>query len=286
MNLASRTLLVCAVLACLPCVRAQQVQSAERADGATVPLTVYELQAKTNACPPLALISPGAGGSERGLSYLGEGLSRDGWRAIVIGHKESGLQALRADMRREGFHGGLEYLISDPKAYQGRFMDIDAAVKWSEQRCHAPFKALLGHSMGARTVLLEAGAKNRIGIVGRNPFDAYVALSEPGADAVFPADGPRSVTAPMLMMTGTRDRTIDGQGYEERVKTFEALGSRCAWMGVVEGADHMNMAGSGFGARDAATRAVIAFATAFLDGRRRGECGNPPTLPGVSTRSK
>lgn len=265
---------------------AQQVYSAARADGAMTPLVVYEPQANAGACPPLALISPGAGGSEKGLSYIGEGLSRDGWRAIVLGHKESGMQALRTDMQRSGFHGGLEELVADPKAYQGRFMDIDAALKWSDQRCHAPFKALIGHSMGGRTVMLEAGAKNTIGIAGRNPFDAYVALSEPGADAVFPSDGPRAVTAPMLMLTGTRDETITHQGYQDRVKSFDALGSRCAWLGVVDGANHMNMAGSGFGARDAAENAVITLGTAFLDGLRHGQCGRPPAIAGVMIRSK
>jgi dienelactone hydrolase len=286
MSASFRALIACASLALLPCAHAEQRTTAQREDGAVTPLVVFEPQAASSACPPLALISPGAGGTENGLAYIGEALSKDGWRAIVLGHKESGPQALRKDMFRSGLHRGLENLVADPEAYRGRFMDIGAALKWSEQRCHAPFKALVGHSMGARTVMLEAGAKNSIGLRGANRFDAYMALSEPGADAVFPDGAARSVTAPVLMLTGTRDNTIDQGGWQERAKTFDELGSSCAWMGVVDGASHMNMAGSGFGAKDAAENAVITMGTRFLDDLRAGRCGQPPRLAGVAIRTK
>jgi hypothetical protein len=39
-----------------------------RADGTVVPVIVYE--ANAGRCAPLALISPGAGGTEKGLAYL------------------------------------------------------------------------------------------------------------------------------------------------------------------------------------------------------------------------
>jgi alpha-beta hydrolase superfamily lysophospholipase len=103
----------------------------------------------------LALISPGAGADENGYQYLAEGMQANGWRAIVIGHKESGAAALRSDMREaKGVKSGLEALVNDPKAYDARLMDIDAALKWAASSCQAPFVALLGHSMGARTVMV------------------------------------------------------------------------------------------------------------------------------------
>jgi dienelactone hydrolase len=283
-----RALLVCALLiyaliACMPSAHAQQAVSTPRSDGAITPLMVYD--ATGDACPPLALVSPGAGGSERGLGYIGEALSKRGWRVIVMGHKESGMDALRGDMRRnQSIHRGLEELVADPKAYRGRFMDIDAALKWSEQRCHAPFKALIGHSMGARTVLLEAGAQSSLDVRGKNLFDAYVAMSEPGTDAVFPSGAAHSVNAPMLMLTGTRDGTIDGQGYQERTKSFNALGSKCAWLGVIDGSSHMNFAGGGFAGKTESN--TLALATSFLDGLRAGHCGRPPELAGVRISTK
>jgi len=131
----------------------------------------------SDPCPPLALISPGAGGSENGYRYLAEGLQTDGWRAIVMGHQESGA-ALRSDIRdTHSIKGGLRELVDDPKAYDARLLDIQAALKWAEQSCKSPYIALIGHSMGARTVMIEAGAKNKIGVKGQDRFKAYVAMS-------------------------------------------------------------------------------------------------------------
>jgi alpha-beta hydrolase superfamily lysophospholipase len=220
------------------------------------------------------------------MAYLGEALSKDGWRTIVLGHRESGPQALRGDMRRAGLIRGLQDLVADPVAYRGRFMDIDAAIAWSEQRCHAPFKVLLGHSMGARTVMLEAGAQNKLGISARNRFDAYVAMSPPPPDEVFPPDAERTITAPMLLLTGTRDFTVDHQGFEERAQAFNSLHSTCAWSGVIDGATHLNFADVGFGSKSRTTSATVTLGTSFLDALRDGHCGRPPVVAGVTLTSK
>ena len=270
------------LISCASRAHASQAIAVPRADGALTPLVVFDPQA--TGCPPLALVSPGAGGTEKGMSYLGDALAGDGWRVIVLGHKESGPQALRGDMRRAGIFRGLKDLVADPDAYRGRFMDIDAALKWSGQRCHPPFKALIGHSMGARTVMLEAGAQNNLGVHGGNHFDAYVALSPPGPDEVFPAGAERPITAPMLLVTGTRDATIDRKGFEERTQSFASLRSTCGWMAVIDGATHLNFAGLGFAGKTEA--ATVALSTGFLDALRHGHCAHPPVLTGVRITTK
>src|SRR5271169_5858733 len=74
---------------------AQEAAKVVRADGADTPMRVYRpANDQTRGCAPLALISPGAGGTENGYTYLAEGLRDHGWQAIVIGHKESGPGAL------------------------------------------------------------------------------------------------------------------------------------------------------------------------------------------------
>jgi len=166
------------------CCSAQQLVRVPREDGALTPLRIDS--PNSDPCPPLALISPGAGGSENGYRYLAEGLQTDGWRAIVMGHQESGA-ALRSDIRdTHSIKGGLRELVDDPKAYDARLLDIQAALKWAEQSCKSPYIALIGHSMGTRTVMIEAGAKNKIGIKGQDRFKAYVAMSPDGPDPVFP----------------------------------------------------------------------------------------------------
>jgi len=282
MSVLIRVLFVSLVVAWIPYAHASQAIAVPRADGATTPLVVFDAQAA--GCPPLALFSPGAAATEKGMAYLGDALASDGWRVIVLGHMESGPQALRGDMRRAGMLRGLKDLVADPDAYRGRFMDIDAALKWSGQRCHAPFKALIGHSMGARTVMLEAGARSNLGVHGANLFDAYVALSPPGPDEVFPAGAERPITAPMLLVTGTRDDTIDHQGFLERTQSFESLRSSCGWMAVIDGSTHLNFAGLGFAGKTEA--ATVTLSTRFLDALRDGHCARPPVLTGVRITAK
>ncbi|MDE2154470.1 MAG: alpha/beta hydrolase [Xanthomonadaceae bacterium] len=261
---------------------ARQAVSVPRADGAQTPLMVYD--ANGPACPPLALISPGAGGDEKGLRYLGEALSRDGWRAIVLGHRESGIAPLRADIRRTGgVRQGVAAMVTDAGNYRARLLDIDAARQWARQRCRAPFAALIGHSMGARTVQIEAGARNLLGVRGDGGFDAYVALSPAGPDAVFPADAQRTVQAPMLMITGTRDSGLDGD-YRWRMKAFDGLAPGCRWLAVVDGGTHMNFAGAGLAGRTES--ATVALVTTWLDALRGGGCAQPPRLAGVSLHTK
>jgi hypothetical protein len=218
------------------------------------------------------------------MRYLGDALSRDGWRAIVLGHRESGMAPLRADIRQAGgIRHGVAAMVSNADDYRDRLMDIDAAVQWSQQRCHAPFKALIGHSMGARTVQIEAGAQNKLGVQGRGGFDAYVALSPAGPDAVFPVDAERTIHAPMLMITGTRDNGMGGD-YHWREQAFGALGPGCNWLAVIDGSTHLNFAGAGVSGKTEA--ATFALTTTWLDGLRNNQCGPPPHLAGVGLTRK
>jgi predicted dienelactone hydrolase len=261
---------------------AQELVQASRADGAQTPLRVYAPQG--DGCAPLALISPGAGGSEDGYKYLAETLRDDGWRAIVMGHKESGMAALRSDMRDSGgLHKGLQELVNDPAAYNARFMDIAAALKWADGSCKAPFVALLGHSMGARTVEVEAGAKNGFGLKSQDRFDAYVALSPDGPGKMFPENAWSGIRRPMLLLTGTRDGSLDGD-WKTRTIPYDSLPPGCKWLGVIDGATHMNFAGAGFAG--STEKLTLLETKAFLDGLRGGKCGAPVTVEGIAVKNK
>jgi hypothetical protein len=270
------------VIAASASARAMESTQVQRADGAMTPLQVYE-PASTKACPPLLLVSHGAGGSEKGYGYIAEAMSRDGWRTIVMGHRESGGAPLRADVMQHGLKEGVGALVTDADAYRARFMDIDAAMRWAEQRCHAPYRVLLGHSMGAVTVMLEAGARNLLGVQGRGGFDAYVALSPEGPGRVFPAGAWAPIRAPMLLITGTRDGGLDGD-YRWRTQAFDGLGPGCRWLGVIDGSTHLNFAGLGLSGKT--ETATVSLLRDYLDALRSGHCGEPPQLAGVELRSK
>lgn len=262
---------------------AQQATLAPRADGADTPIMVYE-PASSSGCPPLALLSHGVGSSEKDLRYLAEALSEDGWLAIVMGHKESGKAYLMQHVFSEGKQGILD-AISQKPPYDARMMDIAATLKWADARCHAPFKAMLGHSMGAATVMLEAGAKNKLGVVGGNRFDAYVALSPQGPGAIFTDDAWRDIKKPVLVMTGTRDSGTEGT-WQWRTETYNRMSpsSGCKWLGVVDGAGHLNFAQTAFSSSVHAQ--VNKTALAFLDGVRAGRCTAPGASSGMTLDTK
>ena len=99
--------------------------SLQRQDSKTVSAMVYKPNA--SECKGVAIISHGAGGSENGYTYLGTAMSDFGYLAVVVGHQESGLQAVQEQISGKTLSDGLAKLITDPKAYQARFMDIAVA---------------------------------------------------------------------------------------------------------------------------------------------------------------
>ena len=162
----------------------EESQTLVRADGAQVPVRIFSVPAAS--CRGVAVISPGAGGTENGLGYIAEALSRDGWLSVVVGHKESGPSVLRADLQGLDLKAALLKMTTDRAAYEARWMDIGAALDWARPRCDKHFSALVGHSMGAATVMLEAGAGNKLDLAGKDRFDAYVAMSPQGPGSIFP----------------------------------------------------------------------------------------------------
>jgi len=66
---------------------AQQTITSARADGAQTALRIFS--PSSQGCAPLAIISPGAGGTEKGYCYLAEGLRDRGWFIVVMATKRA-----------------------------------------------------------------------------------------------------------------------------------------------------------------------------------------------------
>jgi predicted dienelactone hydrolase len=252
-----------------------------RADGAQVPVRVYGVAAAS--CKGVAVISPGAGGTEQGLAYIAKALSGDGWLSVVAGHKESGPSVLRADMQGADLKAALLKMTTDRSAYEARWMDIAAALDWARPRCDRHFAALVGHSMGAATVMLEAGAGNKLNLAGKDRFDAYVALSPQGPGSIFPEDAWSKITKPVLMLTGTGDKALEG-AWTTRTVPYDVMPAGCKWLGVIDGATHMNFAGSGFSHKT--EKLTIHAAQTFLDALAAGKCGTLADEEGISFKHK
>jgi hypothetical protein len=261
---------------------ADETLSLRRQDGRSFEISVRAPSGAT--CRGIALVSPGAGGSAQGYRYLAEALASIGHLTVVIGHPESGRLALREHARGQGLREGLAELITEPEAYRARFMDIAAARQWASSRCNAPQAILVGHSMGAATVMIEAGARNRLGLQGADAFDAYIALSPQGSGSIFPADAWSDVRKPTLLLTGTRDNELGGRSWETRTEPFASLPPGCKWLGVIDGATHMHFAGNGLAQRSEAL--TIRTIGAFLEARTRGDCAPPPRARGIEVSAK
>lgn len=249
-----------------------------RADGVMVDAKVLDAR----GCAPLAIISHGLGGSLSGNAALASALNRAGYRVVVPSHPESGRDLLRKAFM--GGRAGVARAAADPKLLQARIDDVTAILDSEMRRCAVPFKVLAGHSMGSRTVNIEAGAGNGANLRGRDRFDAYISISPlgEGGSGMFPPGAYSGIRKPMLMITGTQDQSVDG-GYETRLSAFEGLAPGRKRLAVIEGARHAPLGGSG---EASVGNMVGVIAVEFLRQIRPGPWGPPGRRAGVTFAEK
>lgn len=255
-----------------------QVITLDRTDGAT---TRVRISGSNSRCPPTVVFSHGLGGGIGGNSVLISKLAEMGWRVMAIEHVESGPAAL-AGLKNAAVPG--EYFrarAGDPHRHQARFADLDATFAEATRSCRPPQLLLIGHSMGATTTMIEAGAKARFGGMGSDRFDAYVALSPRGAGMLFAPDAWADVKKPMLMVTGPKDGSVEGD-WTTRLSAFEGLPSGHKRLAIVPDADHMDMGGYTEPAGSKITTLITEFARAVVIERRLLESG----VAGVQIRDK
>jgi hypothetical protein len=119
---------------------------------------------------------------------------------------------------------------------------------------------------------------------GSNAFTAYIALSPQGAGSIFPQGAWSGIQKPVLMLTGTRDTELGGASWETRTEPYRDMPPGCKWLGVIDGASHLNFAGNGLSRKtEMLTNQTIA---AFLQGVRAGDCKAPPRVAGIELNVK
>lgn len=247
------------------------------------PVTVVKYVPQQH-CQGVAIISHGAGGSEYGYSYLANFLQQQQWLVLVVDHQESNSEVLKQLLRRQGMIEALSELVTMPSAYTARFMDISIAQTWGKQHCIGDRQLMIGHSMGAATTMLLAGAENNLNVVApKLSFDAYIALSPQGVGSIFPKDAWRHINKPVLLLTGTKDRELHGS-WQSRQDAFYSLPAGCKWLGVINGANHLNFAGKG--ASGKTERLVTQTVAEFIEGVKQKQCQPLLKLKGLSLRNK
>jgi dienelactone hydrolase len=214
-----------------------------------VPARLY-LPRESTQRVPLVIFSHGIGGSREGYSYIGKYLAAQGMAALHVQHvgsdrslwfgnpvqmvsrlqeaaKESEAIDRTADMRF-----ALDQILADPQL--GPRIDAERI-------------AAAGHSYGANTTMLLAGARvqreGRVLDMSDPRIKAAVIISAPP----FYGEGdPRaivgSIRVPSLHITATGDE-IKIPGYfssaQDRVAVYEATGTKGGkWLAVFEGGSH------------------------------------------------
>jgi len=235
---------------------------------------------------PLVVFSHGIGGSRRGYSYLGEHFAANGIASLHLQHVGSD-RSLWAGSPL-GLVGRLHDAAQEREALE-RVRDLSFAL--DQLLGHGEFGARInrqriaaaGHSYGANTVMLAAGASverdgRRLELRDAR-IKAAVLLSAP---PFYGEDDPKAIlqtlTLPTLHVTATED-VIRIPGYyspaSDRVAVFDAVGSPLKALAVFEGGSHSiftNRAGAGGAALNpqvkAATRELaLAFLQRVFEGR-------------------
>jgi predicted dienelactone hydrolase len=260
----------------------QEVVEVKRVDDKWVTMAVYRPK---QDCQGIAIISHGAGGSENGYAFLAKALQAQDWLSVVPGHQESGIAGLRQHMNGKGIRAALASLITDNKAYLGRFMDIQAALNLARQHCPAKPQVMIGHSMGAATTMLAAGALNRLQL--ETPtfnFDAYIALSPQGVGSIFPPHAWQHIQHKVLLMTGTRDTDLGGANWQTRLDAFRDMSGPCKWSAVIDGATHMSFAGNTNSDKEKSliTNTILQ----FIQHNQQRSCPLPNLVGGINLSSK
>ncbi|HEY6512589.1 MAG TPA: hypothetical protein VI032_11450 [Burkholderiaceae bacterium] len=225
-----------------------------------VPVRLYwPAQAAGAAAVPLVVFSHGIGGSRTGYSYLGKHFAGHGVASLHLQHVGSDRQLWFGNPL--GMVGRLWDAASEDEAIQ-RVRDLRFALDELLDRSELGGRidrtriAAAGHSYGANTVMLAAGAtlqRNGHSVEFRDPrIRAALLLSAPpfyGEPALERILG--TVTLPTLHVTATED-VIRVPGYysasADRLAVFDAAGSRIKTLAVFEGGSHSiftDRAGSG-----------------------------------------
>jgi hypothetical protein len=222
----------------------QQTVTSPRADGGQTPLRIFA--PTPDRLARLSLSSrPARAAARTATPTSPRDCAIAATSSFVMGHKESGPGTLGKDIRHEGIHGGLKDMVTGPTLQRDRMLDLTAALAWTEKQCHHPYKVLFGHSMGSDTVVFEAGARNKQDVHGEDRFDAYVAISRSGPGSIFSTGSWSGIRKPLYVLTGTRDKGLEGD-WQWRTSPYDGLPPGCKWLGVIDGATHLNFADIGF----------------------------------------
>ncbi len=268
-----------------------------------VPVRLYLPESASAARPvPLVVFSHGIGGSRAGYSYLGRYWASQGYASLHVQHVGSDRQLWSGNPL--GIVARLRGAAQEHEAI-ARVMDLRYALDQllaSDAGAHIDASRIVaaGHSYGANTTLLAAGAQverdgRRLDFRDARIKAAIVISAPPFYGETDPAKILANVTVPTLHVTATED-IIRIPGYysdaDDRVAVFEATGGPRKTLAVFAGGSHSvftdraNTGGAELNPQvKAATRRLsLAFLKDVFDGEEAGLRAWPAQFAAIVAR--
>lgn len=281
--------------------------------GRPLPVRIY-FPAAGRGPWPVVIFSHGLGGSRLGYSYLGRAWAQHGYVSIHPTHRESA--ELRSPIAIEDIEGApagsasrlralaaMKKAIDDARNWEARPRDVGLAIDsldWLQEhvpalRGHLEAAAVgvAGHSFGAYTTLLLAGARPRVHGHLRDFSDArprgFLALSPPGnGSRGLGTHSWDTVQRPVLCITGTRDAGLSGEPPSWREESYRSMPAGGKALAVLDSAEHFTFSG-GRPRRPANPEhlaAVEELSLAFWSRHLRGQPASLPRPAGVRVEEK
>jgi predicted dienelactone hydrolase len=253
---------------------------------------------------PVIVFSHGLGGSRLGYGYLAQAWCDRGYVVVLPSHRENvPLGVAEVEQPSVAEMRAMKEAIGDPRNWPLRPLDVRRTIDALETLPDhvRALRGMLdlsrvgvgGHSYGAYTTLLCAGARVHIGDSWQQFAEprakAFVALSPPGnGSRGLSAASWASISAPLLCVTGTRDGGILGEPPAWREDGFRSLQGSGHGLVVLEDADHHCFSGGRpqKPADPRHLREVIAATGWFWDKHLRGQGAPFPDLPGARVEWK
>ncbi len=254
---------------------------ADAARQRAVPARLYlPAQARPASKAPLVVFSHGIGGSRLGYTWFGRHMATHGIASLHLQHVGSDRQLWSGSVWN--LFGRLQDAATEREAV-ARVHDLRHALDMLHasglaRRLDLQRVVAAGHSFGANTTLLAAGARvereGRLLPLHDERVRAVIAISAPPMYGERePARVLAGVTVPSLHVTATEDVIrIPGffSGLDDRLAVFEGVGSARKWLAVYEGGSHSmftDRAGTGGATLNPQVKAATqALALAFVRG--------------------
>lgn len=198
------------------------------------------------------LFSIGFGGERSGYAYLGRAWAAQGIATAVVEHIGSNLEVLKSLPGPTRSERNLQVArqVGDPAELEARPRDLLFALSQLSPLFDGLPLGLAGHSFGSYSVL---------SLLGLPTVPVLPPLMEPVPPAVsclimspqppgtlFSQRALALVATPTLVMTGTRDALLSGDGdYTARVATYHALPQQLRNLAVLDGVEHLDFAAIG-----------------------------------------